>query len=98
MIVSNGVWEELYVSLKLRFALAVVPVLPLGLLSSAHAQTVVGLQAAADGTVPRAADGHPSLAGLWGGANGALPTGEGVELFAGRGGNFYGFEEDNGLA
>ena len=64
----------------------------------AFAQTAVGQTAAPDGTIPRAADGHPSLTGLWGGASGALPTGEGVELFAGRGGTFYGFEEDNGLA
>jgi hypothetical protein len=59
----------------------------------------LGGQAAAAGAgIPRTADGHPSLDGLWGGASGALNTGEGVELFAGRGGTFYGFEEDNGLA
>ncbi len=45
---------------------------------------------------PRTAGGHPDLNGLF--ANGVgLPSGADAITFAGRGGNFFGFEEDNGL-
>jgi len=58
--------------------------------------------ASAPPAVPRMADGHPDLSGLYvGGAGGEgarLPTGEGSGNFAGRGGSFFGFEEDNGLS
>ncbi len=55
-------------------------------------------QAAAPAT-PRTADGKPNLDGVW--AGGADPSGKpsGADnvTFAGRGGTFFGFEEDNGL-
>jgi hypothetical protein len=59
-------------------------------------------QAPAAPVTPRGADGHPDLSGLWtngaGGEGARLPTGEGGANFAGRGGDFFGFEEDNGLS
>jgi hypothetical protein len=45
---------------------------------------------------PRTADGHVDLDGLWAGGVGE-PSGADNVTFAGRGGNFFGFEEDNGL-
>ena len=46
--------------------------------------------------VTRTTDGHPDLSGLYvGGAN--LPSGGDTQNYASRGGNFFGFEEDNGL-
>ena len=48
--------------------------------------------------VPRTPDGHPDLSGTYVGSPRA-PTGEGAGPdFRGRGGDFFGFEEDNGLS
>jgi hypothetical protein len=56
---------------------------------------------------PRTADGHPDLRGFWGGQPGqgggfgnldSIGDGTTVRNFAGRGGDFIGFEEDGGLA
>src|SRR5665213_1919699 len=87
-------------SLLCGAAFAQAPAAPAAPAGAAPAAPAAGAAPAAPAVpaVPRTADGHPSLTGLWGGASGALPTGEGVTLFAGRGGTFYGFEEDNGLA
>ena len=57
--------------------------------------TAAYAQAPADPT-PRTADGHPDLSGVYVGGGG-LPSGADNVTFAGRGGNFFGFEEDNGL-
>jgi len=65
---------------------------------AAHAQAPAGTAAPA---VPRTADGHPDLSGLYvGGVGGGsnLPTGTGSGNFASRTGDFNGFEEDNGLS
>jgi hypothetical protein len=56
---------------------------------------------AAPPVVPRMADGHPDISGLYvGGVGGGsnLPTGVGSGNFASRTGDFNGFEEDNGLS
>jgi hypothetical protein len=64
--------------------------------SCAYAQAPAAASAAPQ-QIPRTADGHPSLDGLW--ANGAgLPSGADNVTFGGRGGDFFGFEEDNGLS
>ena len=56
---------------------------------------------------PRTPDGHPDLRGFWGGQPGqgggfgnldSIGDGSTVRNFAGRGGDFIGFEEDGGLA
>src|SRR5579864_6968193 len=66
---------------------------------SAYAQAPATPAASA---TPRTADGHPDLSGMWsngaGGVGAKLPTGEGADPFPARGGNFFGFEEDNGLS
>jgi hypothetical protein len=60
--------------------------------------SLVFAQAPAAPATPRDADGHPVLNGVYVGG-GTAPNGQGTAVtFAGRGGTFYGFEEDNGLS
>ena len=64
--------------------------------SFVYAQAPAAPAAPAAPPIPRASDGHVSLAGLWvGGVN--APSGVSNGSLAGRGGNWNGVEEDNAL-
>ncbi len=84
---------------------ALAGVIAAGLLAGSAWVGVTHAQApaapAAPPATPRTADGKPDIVGLYvGGVGGGsnLPTGVGSGNFASRTGDFFGFEEDNGLS